>query len=59
MGLMILGVRRAGVPFCPEVTQSTTEKPATIKKPDQYSHVPQDRHGKKNSVWMPHQLLQR
>lgn len=56
VGLMTLGVRRAGFPFCPEVTQSTAVKPAAVDEPDQHS---QNRHSRKNNTWIPHQLLQR
>lgn len=57
VGLMTLGVRRAGFPFCLEVTQSTAVKPAAVDEPDQHSHVTQNRHSKKNNTWMPQQLL--
>lgn len=59
MGLMTLGVRRAGFPFCLEVTQSTAVKPVAVDEPDQHSRVTQNRHSKKNNTQIPHQLLQR
>lgn len=37
---MTLGVRRAGFPFCLEVTHSTALKPAAVDQPDQHSMWP-------------------